>query len=633
LQQPILERAGGNPLYAEEFVRLLKDRDLLVRKGLSWDLKEGAEVPFPESVQALIAARLDTLEPDAKSLLADAAVIGKVFWAGAVAAMGERDVQTVTSIMRELSRKELIRPARQSSMTGEAEYAFWHILARDVAYGQLPRPSRVTRHVAAATWLEAKAGERVEDIADVLAYHYATALELTRAAGQTDQAAELEAPALRFLTLAGEKALNLDLVAACSSLRHAFELAPEGHPGRARLLTLLARAEELSGRLTEAVRLYEEAVGAYRAAGDEAAADEATRELSVAVANAGDVARSESLLDELLGRVEGERPSELLALVYCSKQYLHQEDLTWAEKALTIADQLDLPSVRRRALNMRGLARAASSGDPGGITDLHASLALALEAQATREANTTYVNLAGCLALVNPAAALEAADEGIAFASARGLSPNVRAIRQWALLRLGRWDDLLEAGREIVSVAEPLGDRWIVGHAAAPMALVLTRRGATDAAAELARTSSSELTKELFSVPPIVAHRTRGALADAERLLEGAVQIWVSEGAVPAWNFDLCDLARETTALRRPDLLETLLAIPAAEQGAGLHTKTAWLAIAAEAAGRHDEALALFQDAEQGWRESGDPMSERTPSSVRPDASSVSSARTRPYNR
>ena len=68
-------------------------------------------------------------------------------------------------------------------MEGEAEYAFWHVLARDVAYHQLPRASRATRHVAAATWIESKAPERVEDMADVLAYHFATALELARAAG------------------------------------------------------------------------------------------------------------------------------------------------------------------------------------------------------------------------------------------------------------------------------------------------------------------------------------------------------------------------------------------------------------------------------------------------------------------
>jgi len=116
LQRPILDRAGGNPLYAEEFVRLLRDRELVVRVGSSWRLREGSEVPFPESVQALIAARLDTLDVESKSLLADAAVLGKVFWAGAVAAMGARDPEIVASMLRELSRKELIRPARRSSM-------------------------------------------------------------------------------------------------------------------------------------------------------------------------------------------------------------------------------------------------------------------------------------------------------------------------------------------------------------------------------------------------------------------------------------------------------------------------------------------------------------------------------------
>ena len=194
LQQPILDRAGGNPLYAEEFVRLLKDRDLLMRTGSTWELREGAEVPFPDSVRALIAARLDTLTPDAKSLLADAAVIGKVFWAGAIAQMGDRDPDAVVDALRELSRKELVRPVRRSSMQGEAEYAFWHILTRDVAYNQLPRAERAARHVAAATWIEAQAPARVEDHADVLAYHYATALDLAHASGQADQAADAGRP-------------------------------------------------------------------------------------------------------------------------------------------------------------------------------------------------------------------------------------------------------------------------------------------------------------------------------------------------------------------------------------------------------------------------------------------------------
>ncbi len=70
-------------------------------------------------------------------------------------------------------------------MEGETEYAFWHVLARDVAYGQIPRASRASRHVAAAAWIESKAPERLEDLADVLAYHYTTALELAEAAGDS----------------------------------------------------------------------------------------------------------------------------------------------------------------------------------------------------------------------------------------------------------------------------------------------------------------------------------------------------------------------------------------------------------------------------------------------------------------
>ncbi len=91
-QQALVERAGGNPLYAEEFVRMLRDRDLLDERG---GLRTGADVPFPESLKALIAARLDTLPAESKTLLQDASVIGKVFWAGAVAAIGDRDGDSV----------------------------------------------------------------------------------------------------------------------------------------------------------------------------------------------------------------------------------------------------------------------------------------------------------------------------------------------------------------------------------------------------------------------------------------------------------------------------------------------------------------------------------------------------------
>ena len=106
-------------------------------------------------------------------------MIGKVFWVGAVSAMADRDRREVERALHELARKELVRPSRQSSMEGEAEYGFWHLLVRDVAYQQIPRAGRAARHLAAADWLEGKAGERVED----LAYHTGEALTLAQATG------------------------------------------------------------------------------------------------------------------------------------------------------------------------------------------------------------------------------------------------------------------------------------------------------------------------------------------------------------------------------------------------------------------------------------------------------------------
>ena len=154
--------------------------------------------------------------------------------------------------LREMSRKQLVRPARRSSIEGEAEYTFWHILARDVAYAQLPRGSRSSRHVAAARWIESKAPERVEDLADVLAYHYATALDLARAAGRSAEAKRLEAPASKFLSLAGERALGLDTSAAVSNLERALALAPVGNPGRPEALARFGEAALQAGRIAEA---------------------------------------------------------------------------------------------------------------------------------------------------------------------------------------------------------------------------------------------------------------------------------------------------------------------------------------------------------------------------------------------
>jgi class 3 adenylate cyclase/tetratricopeptide (TPR) repeat protein len=491
LRQQILDRAGGNPLYAEEFVRLLKDKDLLVKEHSGWELREGAEVPFPDSIQALIAARLDALSPDAKSMLADAAVIGKVFWAGAITTMGERDPTAVTDTLRDLSRKGLVRPARRSSIEGEAEYAFSHVLARDVAYGQLPRPSRAARHVAAARWIESRASEGGEDLADVLAYHYATALELATAAGRTEQVRELEAPALRFLSLAGERALGLDTAAALSSLERALALAPEGHPDHPEALARFGEAAFQAGRFTEAVAALEEAIDSLRARGDIPAAADAMGRLGTVLSRLGDP-RAWSFPAEALALLEPRGPSiELvgaLTEVASAGALLgrSEEGIRIAERAIGLAEELGLPRPAR-ALGFRGMARARL-GDPGGLADFREAIELATEAGQGREVALLHNNLGSNLwAFEGPAASLGVLREGISYAKARGLTEMLDGLTQSTidlLVETGEHEEALALAAEIAPRLEASRDMWGLIGVRGARARILALRGRGDEVAD-----------------------------------------------------------------------------------------------------------------------------------------------------
>ena len=239
IHDAILERAEGNPLFAEEYVRLLDDRGLLDVSDGAMRLRSGATLPVPDSIGALLAARLDTLPRARKAILADASVVGHVFWAGTVASMSERDRESVLTDVDALARLEFVRHVEPSSMVGEAEAAFWHILGRDVAYAQLPRSARAARHVAAAAWLEAKAGDRVEDISEVLAHHYTTALELAEATGDVALAASIRPAAARLLRLSGKRALGLDTATAVAAYEHALRLMDEAETTRPELFAEL----------------------------------------------------------------------------------------------------------------------------------------------------------------------------------------------------------------------------------------------------------------------------------------------------------------------------------------------------------------------------------------------------------
>jgi class 3 adenylate cyclase/tetratricopeptide (TPR) repeat protein len=454
LEQAVLERAGGNPLYAEEFVRLLADRGLA-----------GGQAVLPEGVHALIAARLDTLSPERKSLLQDAAVLGKVFWAGALAEIGGRDEGDLELALHELSRKELVRPARTSSMDGENEYSFWHLLVRDVAYGQIPRAERARRHRSAAAWIERKAGERVEDLAEVLAHHYLQALELAEATGDTQHAAEAALPARRFLALAGERALGLDTAQAEARLNRALELTPSDDPGRADLLVRWADAAFQAGRPREAAAALEQALAVLRDRGDAEAAAVALQLRSRVAQRLGD-GRYVALAAEAIDLLERESPGPTLVAAYAQLANAHMisgaypEAIAAADRAAALARTLDLPEPAR-ALGYRGYARSYL-GDPEGVAEMQQALALLVEQGAGRDAAILQNNLAiARYPLQGPARSLTDFEEGIAFCGKRGLAEPAAQLESncpLLLSELGRPDEALERATRLAPALEARGD-------------------------------------------------------------------------------------------------------------------------------------------------------------------------------
>ena len=208
LQQPILDPPVGTRCMPRSSSAYSKTRTCWYVRGRAWELREGVEVPFPDSVRALIAARLDTLTPDAKSLLADAAVIGKVFWVAA--SPGWANATSTGCRLCCATVPEGVGPCLTPLV--DAGRGRIRLLAHPHPRRCLqPTPPRIARNATRRRHLDRSPSIRPrEDHADLLADHYATAHDLAHASGQADQAATLEDPARRFLTLAGERALGLD---------------------------------------------------------------------------------------------------------------------------------------------------------------------------------------------------------------------------------------------------------------------------------------------------------------------------------------------------------------------------------------------------------------------------------------
>jgi class 3 adenylate cyclase/tetratricopeptide (TPR) repeat protein len=176
MRSRILARAEGNPFFLEEIIRKLMDEGILVWSptGVRAQAVAG-DFDIPDTVQGTLAARIDLLSTQDKRVLQRAAVVGRVFWTGSLASLLEVSAEEIDSSLERLRERDLVYLRLSSTLAGEREYMFKHILTRDVAYESLPRRDRSAAHTEVARWIEATAGKRKSEFTELLAHHYSAA--------------------------------------------------------------------------------------------------------------------------------------------------------------------------------------------------------------------------------------------------------------------------------------------------------------------------------------------------------------------------------------------------------------------------------------------------------------------------
>jgi class 3 adenylate cyclase/tetratricopeptide (TPR) repeat protein len=455
MREQILARAEGVPLYAVETVRMLLDRGLLVQDGPVYvSAGEIGELEVPETLHALIAARLDGLSGEERRLLADGAVLGKMFTSDGLAALSGLDAGALEPLLASLVRKEVLAVQADPRSPEHGQYGFLQDLVRHVAYETLSRHERRARHLAAAEFLRTSFPDE-DEIAEVVAAHYVDAYE---ANPDAPDAADVRRLAHEALVRAGGRAESL---AAAGEAQRYLVQAAELTDDRSERAGLLGRAGWLAYGAADfetAVRLLTESIELYRATGESHAAAQVLSRLAFVVRWQGRFDEAVAMMEEAYDVLKDEEPDEDLGLLFqrLGAAYTFAGDWERArerlDRATEIGEGLGSPLLLAATFNARGIFAAYTGRQQERLAMLRQAREIALEHD-LESLGSIYFNLSDAEFFRDQyEEALGYLEQGLARARRRGIR-----LGEWAtlaettfpLMMLGRWDEALERAREI----------------------------------------------------------------------------------------------------------------------------------------------------------------------------------------
>ena len=530
IQQTLLERAEGNPLYAEQFAQLYLERG------------SAEDMPLPETLQGIVAARLDGLSAEEKAVVQDASVIGKVFWTGAL----RRDEQDAAPLLHSLERKGFLTRQRRSSVESEGEWAFSHMLLRDVAYGQIPRGDRAHKHRSTAEWIESLG--RPDDHAELLAFHWGSALELARAAGQDGD--ELVLPTRLALRAAGDRAFAVNAYPAAATYHgDALDLWPEDDVERPQLLYRYADALYIAAD-ERALGALEAARDALLAKGDRETAAEAELALGRVWWHRGQADEAtvhETRAKELAGGTSSLTAARVLANIARTRAIGGDpsQGLRLATEALAMAETFGSDELRAHSLSTIGMARGYL-GDPTGVDDERRALEIAVAAS-SHQAGSIANNVAAQAYLAfDLQRAADLFDEGLEIAERFGDASGVRWLRAQQLsmaFTLGRWDDAFRGAEEFIGDCEAGSPHYLEERTRLMRALIREAQGDIEGALHdyrraLTLTRSANDPQKLMPTlgNVVLAFETHGLADEARDLALEVVELARTYAHSSAWT-------------------------------------------------------------------------------------------------
>ncbi|HEY3765938.1 MAG TPA: adenylate/guanylate cyclase domain-containing protein [Gaiellales bacterium] len=582
LAAQILARSEGVPLYAVETVRMLLDRGHVVQQGSVYRATGPVEtLEVPETLHALIAARLDGLSADERLVVQNGAVLGKTFTKDALAAIAGTDDSAYDPILAGLVRKEVLSIQADPRSPEHGQYGFLQDLMRRVAYETLSRRERRLRHLAAAAHVESTVADD-DELVEVLAAHYLDAFE---AVPDAEDADAVRARARDLFVRAAERAESLGAPGEAQRyFAQAADLADDAE-SRAGLLDRAGQMATRAGLAESAQARFEEAIALYTAAGNTHAAARVTSRQAYVDERAGRHELAITRMQDALAVIGDDEPDADVALltVRLGNALLFvgriPEAAELIERALEMGEALGVPEILIRGWSAKAILVAPRRRREAEML-LRAAAALALEQGSSDRAATALGNLSD-LAFGHDRYqdALGYLEQSLELARRAGDRPNIwfaTSESTYALYHLGRWDEAMAAFAELPVEQLPSGHVLI-----SPLTSVLPihlHRGELEDGRTLrdiyARLEDSVDVQErsCFAAGCGILAVAEGRYDEALRWAETAV---ATEGLMGAWpqNVKLGLLAAVEAALvlGRRDKVEELLRLIEG-QPAGMRT-------------------------------------------------------------